>query len=70
MSRIGPILVARKARRPATRRLEMIELECPMCDEATVVAFDATELRCEGCAISVGIYARPAERAFVLSAAA
>jgi len=48
----------------------MIELECPMCDEATVVAFDATELRCEGCAISVGIYARPAERAFVLSAAA
>ena len=33
----------------------MIELECPLCDRAVPVAFDAAELACRGCAISVEI---------------
>ena len=33
----------------------MVELECPMCEGAVLVAFEAPELRCQDCAISVEI---------------
>ena len=33
----------------------MVELECPMCDGAILVAFDARELGCRDCGISVEI---------------
>ena len=48
----------------------MVELDCPMCDGAVLVAFDAPQLRCAGCAISVEIDATPADRPLVLPAAA
>jgi hypothetical protein len=31
----------------------MVKLECPLCDGAVLVAFEAPELRCGDCAISV-----------------
>lgn len=33
----------------------MVELDCPMCDGALLVAFDAAELACRACAITVEI---------------
>jgi hypothetical protein len=36
----------------------MIEIECPMCEDALRIAFNATELRCEGCAITVDLVER------------
>ena len=33
----------------------MVELECPMCDGAVLVAFDAPELACRDCAMTVEI---------------
>lgn len=48
----------------------MLELDCPRCDEALLVAVNAAQLRCEPCAITVEIDADPADRTFVLPAAA
>ena len=36
----------------------MIELECPLCDDAVLIAFDATDLRCDGCAVTVDLVER------------
>lgn len=33
----------------------MVQLECPLCDGAVLVAFEASELRCRDCAITVAI---------------
>jgi hypothetical protein len=33
----------------------MVELECPMCDGAVLVAFDAADLACRDCATTVEI---------------
>lgn len=48
----------------------MVELHCPMCDGAVLVAFEEAQLRCEECAITVEIDAARVVRPMVLPAAA
>jgi hypothetical protein len=54
LSQVSPILMPDDRREEHEDRA-MIELECPMCETALLVAPAAGELECRGCAITVAL---------------